>query len=407
MPNEVSSLLEVAIGSAEASISVLLVLGFGYYAQHAGWVNEEGEKQISHLCVTVFLPALLFTQIGPHATPHNLTDYGIIVALSIFAMVVSYLAGIASRRVFKSPRWTVAAFIFNNATSLPLLLLNSLEKTGTISIIIGKNGGSVADAVARGRTYLLIAALVGNMGRFALGPDIMGPKNNDDSDFPGDLSTTFRPVSAESETTPLLSTARIHNAASQAWPTIKNAGKIIWAWVLDSINPPLIAAIVALVFGLVSPLHHAFFGKGEPLNATVTQSVDYLGKLYTALQMFVLGSKLRSKAGDKLPILSTTVLFIHRFIVMPAIMIGVVYLLRSTWPSYVERDPMLDFVLSIVGIGPPAITLSAISEMAELDAREDAQVSRLLMLSYIVTPFICVPISASVYVINHLGLANN
>ncbi|KAF8744331.1 Membrane transport protein, partial [Rhizoctonia solani] len=406
MSSEVSNLLEVAIGSAEASISVLLVLGFGYYAQYAGWVNDQGEKQISHLCVTVFLPALLFTQIGPHATPHNLIDYGIIVLLSIFAMVVSYLAGIASRRVFKSPKWTIAAFIFNNATSLPLLLLDSLEKTGTIGIIIGKNGGSVADAVARGRTYLLIAALVGNVGRFALGPDIMGPKNNDHSDFPGDLSATFRPVPTE-ETTPLLSTARVHNTASRTWTTIKEYGKRTWEWIVDAMNPPLVAAAIAIVFGLISPLRHAFFSKGEPLNATITQSVNYLGKLYTALQMFVLGSKLRSKSGDKLPILSTSVLFIHRFIIMPAIMISIVYFLRSTWPSYVERDPMLDFVLSIVGIGPPAITLSAISEMAELESREDAQVSRLLMLSYIVTPFICVPISASVYVIGLLGLANN
>ncbi|CAE6486246.1 unnamed protein product [Rhizoctonia solani] len=393
MSSEVSNLLDVAIGSAEASIAVLLVLGFGYYAQYARWINEEGEQaslnQITQLCVTVFLPALLFTQIGPHATPHNLTDYGIIVVLSIFAMLVSYLVGIASRRALKSPRWTVAAFVFNNATSLPLLLLNSLEKTGTIEIIIGKDGGSVEDAVARGQTYLLIAALVGNLGRFALGPDIMGSKQNNDTDFPGDLSTTFRPVITESESTPLLSTERIHNTASRTWPVIKDTAKRTWAWVADAINPPLIAAIVAIVFGLIPPLHHAFFEKGEPLNATVTQSVNYLGKLYTALQIFVLGSKLRSKAGDKLPILSTTILFIHRFIVMPAIMISVVYFLRSTWPNYVEQDPVLDFVSSIVGIGPPAITLSAIAEMAELDSREDAQVSRMLMLSYLVTPFIC------------------
>ncbi|CAE6535843.1 unnamed protein product [Rhizoctonia solani] len=377
MPSEVSTLLDVAIGSAEASIAVLLVLGFGYYAQHAGWVNDEGERQISHLCVTVFLPALLFTQIGPHATRHNLLDYGIIVVFSVFAMVVSYFVGIASRRALKSPRWTVAAFIFNNATSLPLLLLNSLEKTGTIRIIIGKHGGSVVDAVARGRTYLLIAALVGNMGRFALGPDIMGHKQDNDSGFPSGLSTTFRPVATGSETTPLLSTARIHNTASQAWPTIKDIAKRTWIWIRGALNPPLIAAIVAVTFGLISPLHHAFFNKGQPLGATVTQSIDYLGKLYTALQMFVLGSKLRSKPGNKLPILSTTILFIHRFIVMPAIMISVMYLLRSTWPSYVEQDPMLDFVLSIVGIGPPAITLSAISEMAKLDVREDGQVSRM------------------------------
>jgi hypothetical protein len=79
-------------------------------------------------------------------------------------MIISYLVGALTHRVLKGPRWTTAAFIFHNATSLPLLLINSLEKTGTIRIIIGENGGSVSDAVTRGRTYLLIAALVANVG---------------------------------------------------------------------------------------------------------------------------------------------------------------------------------------------------------------------------------------------------
>ncbi|KAG8705068.1 hypothetical protein FRC08_001865 [Ceratobasidium sp. 394] len=81
----------------------------------------------------------------------------------------------------------------------------------------------------------------------------------------------------------------------------------------------------------------------------------------SALQIFVLGSKLRSKPGAKFPVLPAIALFFHRFILMPAIMISVVYLLRAHWPNYVERDPMLDFVLSIIGIGPPAITLAAVS----------------------------------------------
>ncbi|KAF8609954.1 endoplasmic reticulum protein [Ceratobasidium sp. AG-I] len=408
MSNEVSTILETAIGSAEASIAVLLVLFFGYYAQKIGWVNEVGEKQISHLCITIFLPALLFTQIGPHATVSNLSDYGIIVVLSVFAMLVSYLVGALTHHVLKGPRWTKAAFIFNNATSLPLLLLNSLEKTGTIRIIIGKHGGSVEAAVTRGRTYLLIAALVANVARFALGPEIMSHKDTSDnaSDAEQNTGSAPRPFYASSssssgtERTPLLSSARIHSTVSKAWPTTKQKAKSLWSWIIGALNPPLIAAIVAVAFGLIPPVRHAFFDKGKPLNATVVQSVDYL-----ALQMFVLGSKLRSKQGAKFPIFPAIALFFHRFILMPAIMISVVHFLRMRWPNYVERDPMLDFVLSIVGIGPPAITLAAIAEMAGLDAHEDGQVARLLTISYIVTPLICIPLSATVYAVQQSGIA--
>ncbi|KAG8679949.1 hypothetical protein FRC09_018599, partial [Ceratobasidium sp. 395] len=322
--------------STQASIAVLLVLFFGYWAQHLGWVNEDGEKQISHLCITVFLPALLFTQIGPHATVSNLTDYAIIIVLSVFAMVVSYFVGALTHRVLKGPRWTTAAFIFHNATSLPLLLLNSLEKTGTIRVLIGEHGGSVSDAIARGRTYLLIAALVSNVARFALGPEIMNPQD------PSTGSTHSDPEHATgTERTPLLSTERIHRTAHQVWPKVQKSGKSAWTWIIGVLNPPLIAAIVAVVFGLIPPIRHAFFDNGKLLNATIVQSIDYLGKLYTALQIFVLGSKLRSKPGAKFPVAPAIALFVHRFILMPAVMIGVVYLLRNRWPNYVERDPML------------------------------------------------------------------
>ncbi|KAG8684426.1 hypothetical protein FRC09_015393 [Ceratobasidium sp. 395] len=67
---------------------------------------------------------------------------------------------------------------------------------------------------------------------------------------------------------------------------------------------------------------------------------------------------------------------------------------------------MLDFVLSIIGIGPPAITLAAISEMAGLDTQEDAQVARILTISYIVTPFISLPLSATMYAVQKSGVAN-
>ncbi|KAG9099618.1 hypothetical protein FS749_000806 [Ceratobasidium sp. UAMH 11750] len=331
MASELHNILETALGSAEA---ILLVLFFGYWAQHLGWVNDDGEKQISHLCITVFLPALLFTQIGPHATASNLTDYGIIIIPSAFAMVVSYLVGTLTHRILKGPRWTTAAFIFHNATSLPLLLINSLEKTGTIRVLIGEHGGSVSDAIARGRTYLLIGALVSNVARFALGLEIMSPSDSSNHNANSDPEQRH----TEIERTPLLSAER---ASHEVWPTVQKLGKTVWSWVVGVLNPLLIAAIVAVVFELIPPIRHAFFDHGKFLNATLTQSIDYFGKLYTALQIFALGSKLRSKPGAKFLVLPAIALFFHRFVLMPAIMISVVYLLRAHWPNYVKRDPML------------------------------------------------------------------
>lgn len=61
------------------------------------------------------------------------------------------------------------------------------------------------------------------------------------------------------------------------------------------VNPPLVAGLLAIFFGLVTPLRRTFFEEGGALNASVVQSLISLGKLYTALQIFVLGGKLVAK----------------------------------------------------------------------------------------------------------------
>lgn len=61
------------------------------------------------------------------------------------------------------------------------------------------------------------------------------------------------------------------------------------------VNPPLIAAILAIALGLIKPTRWLIFDEDGPLQASFTQSLTSLGKLYTALQMFALGGKLVSK----------------------------------------------------------------------------------------------------------------
>jgi predicted permease len=87
----------VLIMLLQAAISVLLVIGYGAAAQKYDILTKEGEQvcivsstlslcicllnrgpfhtqHISHLAITLFLPALLFSEIGPHASPGNLAS---------------------------------------------------------------------------------------------------------------------------------------------------------------------------------------------------------------------------------------------------------------------------------------------------------------------------------------------
>lgn len=105
-----STFMEATVSSAQASISVVLVLGYGWLARRSSLISSEGEsvspfssplrsaqddlvnvllggptlmrslsivgraQNISKLGTTVLLPCLLFSEIGPLATLNNLRN---------------------------------------------------------------------------------------------------------------------------------------------------------------------------------------------------------------------------------------------------------------------------------------------------------------------------------------------
>jgi len=83
-----SGLLEPFLGALQASLSVLLTIFYGVVATQFNLINDKTAKQISQLCVKLFLPALLITNIGsqlsletfgryvPIFSQHPLTYFG-------------------------------------------------------------------------------------------------------------------------------------------------------------------------------------------------------------------------------------------------------------------------------------------------------------------------------------------
>lgn len=61
MPNEI---LTSFLGAVQASLSVLLVIFYGVVAAQFDILKGDSTKQISTLCVRLFLPALLITKVG-------------------------------------------------------------------------------------------------------------------------------------------------------------------------------------------------------------------------------------------------------------------------------------------------------------------------------------------------------
>jgi len=89
---------------------------------------------------------------------------------------------------------------------------------------------------------------------------------------------------------------------------VSQFGKRIWVklpWFLQTVlaeawgfvSPPLVGATAGVIVGLVPAFQTAFFSdtyEGGYLNAWLTNSIENIGELFTALQVVVVGVKLRA-----------------------------------------------------------------------------------------------------------------
>lgn len=93
---------------------------------------------------------------GKEATPEQLANYWIFAVLTTAFTALSLLYAYIGIKLFKFPKWLAPAAAFPNMISLPLLLIESLSKTGGMDTLL-KNGSDTVDkALDRGKTYFLV-----------------------------------------------------------------------------------------------------------------------------------------------------------------------------------------------------------------------------------------------------------
>ncbi|KAJ7780572.1 hypothetical protein DFH07DRAFT_1022329 [Mycena maculata] len=394
-----SDLLEGIVSSAKASISVILVLLYGYGLRRWNFISQEGESNISRLGTKFFLPALLFTEIGPLATLGNLKSYWPIIPLSVCFQLIALTVALGSRFLGMPPHY-VPMFVFNNVTSLPLLLISALAATGGLDPLV--TPGKTLDSVLKtGRVYILINALVGNLTRFALGPYLMKARPS---------KSWFRSYRDDPSVNPLPEIGHgdiaLPDDEEPPRPSIGHgilSGFIATKdWIVGAINPPLMGGILAILFGIIPFFHTELFGSG--ILSPISDSINNVGKLFSALQMLVLGAHLYSKKGSETRPFLLIWLFTYRFVIAPAISISVVYGIRTTWPNFLDNDPMLDFVIAMSNVGPPALTLAAVATMADLSDEIEGEVSRILTWAYGVTPLISFPLAITIWMVRQTGV---
>ncbi|KAJ3714318.1 auxin efflux carrier [Lentinula guzmanii] len=396
-----SSILTAFVGSLEAAASVLLTVCYGTLAGYLGLVNDKSAVNLSKLAVKLFMPCLLFVNVGSGVSTETILKYTPIIIWSFGYNIISIILGTIATKVFKLPPWITPAITFNNSTSLPLLLLQSFAASGALTSI---SGGDLSDAISRAESYFLINAAVSNTLTFSLGPTLLHVRTDNDDDEPiierehSDL-VYIEPLESENDA----------QESGENVPLIAKRPKPRSSWTHSILyflhqfwNAPFLGACLGVFVGLVPPLHHHFFDKDGVFFAWLTVSLRNVGNLFASTQVIVVGVKLHStylkmregQDSGSIPIASTVFVLLARFIVIPAISIPIIYALAAK-TQLLSDDPILWFCLMMMPVGPTALRLTALADVSKADEQEKMVVAKFLAISYFVTPLIALAAVAS------------
>lgn len=418
------------LAAIQASLSVLLVIFYGIVAARFKLLDSSSGKAISKVCVKMFLPALLLTKIGSELHLGSADRYVTILVWAFVCHLVSFLIGIAAHLILGFPDWITAAIMFNNTTSYPLLLIQSLDETGILSNLIVTDE-TTKDAIERAKSYFLVFATISSCLTFAVGPRLIdtehAPDPLDDKDeIDDDENSLIEDGDAVAEaghsfteqTSLLAPRARQASVASVSFfPSRPRAASVIvydrrpsgvskrrWLelnprtqwWLLflyDFLNAPLLGAVLGAVIGLVPALHRAFFSDtidGGIFTAWLTASLKNVGQVFVPLPVVIAGVSLytsmsKPKSGDSpvasTPWLTTIFVLVVRFVVWPVMSIAVIYTL-ATKTNVLGTDPMLWFAMMLMPTGPPAMKLIAMVEVSGADEEDEHKIAKLLTVRF-------------------------
>jgi predicted permease len=341
---EPSGLVDSFLAAIQASLSVLLVIFYGGIAVRLKLLDTASTKAISKICVRMFLPALLITDIGSQLHAGSAHRYVIVLIWAIVCHLISFLVGILGHLLLGMPDWTTVAIMFNNTTSYPLLLIAALDETGILQSLLGADE-TTSEAIKRAKSYFLVFATVSSCLTFAVGPRLIdtehAPELNEEDksniDTQPDLdqepneqsallpganssstaiqfvedpfghrrnsffpSTRPLPAPSQQQADAHLRRTSIY-VPKKHW--VRLSPRVKW-WLLlfsDFFNAPLVGAIIGAIIGLTPALHRAFFNDtadGGIFTAWLTASLKSIGGLFVPLPVVVAGVSLYTSILD-------------------------------------------------------------------------------------------------------------
>ncbi|KAK4763244.1 hypothetical protein SAY86_009012 [Trapa natans] len=442
-----SELYQNNIRSSEASMLTaivplmklisLTVIGLILANPRSPMIPRATFRLLSKLVFALFLPCLIFTELGECMTLQNISHWWFIPVNVLISTLAGCLLGCLVVIICRPPpqlnRFTIIMTAFGNTGNLPLAVVGSVCHT--------KDNPFGLDCHSKGVAYVSFAQWVAVILVYTLVYHMMEPpmefyeiveegaevlrEVEEEEHHPADIS---RPLLVEAEwpgieeketehsKTPFI--ARVFNSISNishstlsdvdmasetggtsprsvrclAEPKVVRRIRIVAEQtpIQHIMQPPTIASLLAIVVGMVPQVKSFFFGYDAPLSF-ITDSLEILAGAMVPSVMLILGGMLsEGPSNSSLGIRTTVGIILARLLVLPIAGIGVVSL-ADNLNILVADDPMYKFILLLQYTTPSAILLGAIASLRGYAVRE---ASALLFWQHV-----CALFSLSLYIV--------
>ncbi|KAK5839031.1 protein PIN-LIKES 2-like [Gossypium arboreum] len=394
-------------------------------------------KLLSKLVFALFLPCLIFTELGESITIDSIARWWFIPVNVLISTFVGCLLGLLVVIICRPPpeyqRFTIVMTAFGNTGNLCLAIVGSVCHTS--------NSPFGPHCHSRGVAYVSFAQWVAVILVYTLVYHMMEPplqfyevlEEGTEIEEQRPVNDISRPLLIEAEwpgieeketehsKTPFI--ARIFNSISSrststfpdidingdtsgsspmsirclAEPRVVRKIRIVAEQtpIQHILQPPTIASLLAIIVGTVPQLKSYVFGYDAPLSF-ITDSLQILAGAMVPSVMLILGGMLAEGPNDsKLGLRTTIGIIVARLLVLPLLGIGIVTL-ASKLDLLVADDAMYRFVLLLQYTTPSAILLGAIASLRSYAVRE---ASALLFWQHLFALF-----SLSLYVVVYFKL---
>ncbi|XP_062111053.1 protein PIN-LIKES 2 [Humulus lupulus] len=412
--NNVKSSGEDVMSAMLPLIKLLTLTLFGLVIAHPKIqiIPKATFKLLSKLVFALFLPCLIFSELGESMTLDNLVYWwfipvNVLISTAV-GCILGYLVVIICRPPPQLNRFTIIMTAFGNTGNLPLAVVGSVCHTSDNPFGPHCNSRGVAYvSFAQWVCVILVYTLVYHMMEPPLEYYEIVEEEGGEIEEELPVTNISRPLLVEAEwpgiedketehsKTPFI--ARIFKSISSvsqstlpdvevdgesgeksprslrclAEPRVVRRMRIVVEQtpIKHILQPPTIASLLAIIIGLIPLLKGFFFGYDAPLGF-VTNSLEILAAAMVPSVMLILGGMLAEGPNESTLGLRTTIgISVARLLLLPIFGIGIVTL-ADKLNFLVAGDRMYRFVLLMQYTTPSAILLGAIASLRGYAVKE-------------------------------------